>query len=87
MKPATTAIQGDGRPHRPPHLCLDNVALDTPVSPVSGMANNDVSVATRNVPWTDIPTPPPITTPSHTDSSACKHRLKKRGKQIKTRGG
>lgn len=39
-------------------------------SPVSGMANNTVSVATRNVPWIDIPTPPPITTPSHRDRSA-----------------
>ncbi len=42
--------------------------------PVSGMANNEVSVATRNVPWIDIPTPPPITTPSHSDISACSSR-------------
>lgn len=42
--------------------------------PVSGIANNDVSVATRNVPWIEIPTPPPITTPSHNDSTACATR-------------
>lgn len=67
----------DSRPtYQLPQLPLSNYFFRSSrfvssCSPVSGMANSEVSVATRNVPWTDIPTPPPITTPSHTDSSAC----------------
>lgn len=30
---------------------------------VSGIANMDLSLATRNRPWTDTPAPPPITMP------------------------
>lgn len=49
--------------------------------PVSGIANSDVSVATRNVPWIDIPTPPPITTPSHNDNNACSTRDEAKAKK------
>lgn len=36
--------------------------------PVSGMAKTAFSVAMRNSPKMEIPTPPPITNPSHTDT-------------------
>ena len=32
--------------------------------PVSGIANNAFSLTTRCEPWTETPTPPPITIPS-----------------------
>ena len=32
--------------------------------PTSGMAKTAASVATRKRPWTEMPTPPPITIPS-----------------------
>ena len=45
--------------------------------PVSGIANSTVSVATRNVPLIDMPTPPPITTPSHRERRACLQKKRK----------
>ena len=41
--------------------------------PVSGIAKLARSVATRKRPWSERPTPPPITIPSHTDTCGVGH--------------
>mmetsp|Transcript_14128 Transcript_14128/g.47684 ORF Transcript_14128/g.47684 Transcript_14128/m.47684 type:complete len:235 (-) Transcript_14128:50-754(-) len=57
-------------------ICPSHTVLPTsgkrPMA-VSGMAKSVFSVATRYLPWTDMPTPPPMTIPSHRET--CGTRL------------
>ena len=46
-----------------------NTGGSGPLAPVSGMAKSVASVAMRTRPWTDRPTPPPMTTPSRSETT------------------